>query len=148
MTDLQVSLLVSRSVSEIHGEISDILQEEATVESKDRLWSLFFHMIGIAKNGLVERKGREKFRDLCIRYIKALAAREYVKKHNPEIFLFVWEQGHVARVKFSTIDSLKAVPKSLVRGITDELDLGFVPPKLKKRQDVIQTIDTASNSLW
>lgn len=145
--DLQIALLLSHSVTHVHNHVTEC-REELNGDTKDKLWALFFSMIGVGKSGLVEKNGREKFRDLSIHYVKLKAARDLIRAEDPQVFRLIWEEERATKVNLSMLDGLRAPAGSKLRTISDETVLGFVPPKLKKRQDVVRTIHTASSSLW
>lgn len=145
--DLQIALLLSHSVTHIHSQVSEF-REELNDDAKDRLWALFFNMIGVGKSGLVDKNGRSKFRDLSLHYIKLTDACDLIRVEDTQVFRLIWEEGRATKVNLSLIDVLRAPAGTKLRNISDDRDLGFVPPKLKKRQDVVHTIHTASSSLW
>lgn len=146
--DLQISLLICHSVSAIHDECREDLGEELDLESKSKVWPLFFNMIGITKSGYTEESGSKKFQDLSLRFLRLKAACNLIKKHNPDTFRLICEMGKASNVNLSTLERISVLPSSGLDLTCDERVLGFVPPKLRKRQDVAHTIFKASSSLW
>lgn len=148
VVDLQLSLLLSHSVSDLHRSLAESVGEELDMESKNKLWLLFFNMIGVSRLGVAEKNGREKFCDLSLHWIKLSSACQYMEEHNPEIYSMVWEQKQTTRVNLAAIEYRALHADWTPKPTESDQELGFVPPKLKKRQDVVHTIHTAGNSLW
>lgn len=145
--DMQISLLLSNNIRDIHEVCNASLSVELNEQVKDKMWPLFFHMIGISKLGIVESNGREKFHDLSLHFIKLSAASNYVKTLNPIVYSVVWGASRLTKVDMNSIEDCK-VEVSKLKTLSDENNLGFVPPKLRKRCDVVHTIHTAMSSLW
>lgn len=146
--DMQISLMLSSSIEDIHEGCRSSLSSELDEQLKDKMWPLFFNMVGVSKNGIVESNGREKFHDLSLYFIKLRAASEYVKDSNPTVYSLVWDASRLTKVDITAIDNSKFEEATRFKSLNVENDLGFVPPKLRKRCDVVRTIHTAISSLW
>lgn len=146
--DMQLSLLLSSNIKDIHENCEPSLSAELDDQLKNKMWPLFFHMVGVSKKGIVESNGREKFHDLSLHFIKLQAASDYAKEINPTVHSLVWGENRLTKVDMNSIDNNKLDEATRFKSLSDENELGFVPPKLRKRCDVVRTIHTAISSLW
>lgn len=146
--DLQVSLLMAQNIDDIHAGCQTGLSDELDLESKDKLWPLFFTMIGISKKGTVDVNGRKKFTGLSLRFLRLSTACDYIKSRDHGVYDYIWENKRVTRVILTSMETVTIRGSLNRKVISDQQDLGFVPPKLKKRRDVVRAISMASNALW
>lgn len=154
--DLQISLLLATSVSDLHKHCQESGSNEKKLldsESKAKVWPLFFPMIGIGRNQSVEPDGRQKFMALQLAYIPYEDAASFVKKKDQQLHEDVWVSKREAKVSLAHFPVLRdrfQEPETPQHKRDHEKhdSLGFIPPKWKLRQDVIRTIKSAQTPLW
>lgn len=150
--DLQIALLLAAPVSEIHKHCQQSGNHEISVATKDALWPLFFHMVGVGKHDRVDRDGREKFATLRLCFLKLSEVTLYVRELYPEVESLIWKNG---KLTYVTLDDAKHERSTSTTPATEPAKLAaklgpreFVPPKWKQRRDVLRTICSANTPLW
>ncbi|GEQ68162.1 hypothetical protein JCM33374_g1829 [Metschnikowia sp. JCM 33374] len=149
VVDMQVCLILSLPVHQVHSIFRDNVGPHVDDASKDRLWSLFFKMIGVGKDNVIERNGMEKFRCLQLRYVKLDDISEWVKQEYSEAYETLWTENRLTKVDLSSLDPAQTKEsKKQSNGTWNRADMGFIPPKFRYRGDVLKTIQSANSPLW
>lgn len=145
VVDLQIALLLAAPVSEVHQHCQS-KGRDISVAAKDEMWPLFFPMVGLGKHDRIDKNGRAKFASLQLNYLKLSEVILFIREQYPEVESLIWKNDKVTYVqlaehpeRMASVDA-KELPKLATNS--------FVPPKLKKRVDVVRTICSANTPLW
>lgn len=142
VVDLQLALLLATPTQDL-----GLAGKPVPGELMDRLWVLFFSMVGVGQDNQIERNGEEKFRNLELNFIPVKQAEELVKSKSDEAYRAIWTEKRLAKVSVDSIDTCEAT-KALPTAVQTEMSVGFVPWKWRQRADVMRTIQAASTPLW
>lgn len=149
VVDIQLSLILGISASQMHSLTDDYFGPYVDEPSKDKLWSLFFHMIGVGKDNTIENDGMEKFRCLQLRFVHLSRISDWIKQEHFEAYQFLWTEGRLAAVDLNSIDTAQPMQaKRDLNGMLHRPEVGFVPPRLQHRVDVLRTMQSAESPLW
>lgn len=145
VVDLQIALLLAAPVSEVHQHCPS-KGRDISVAAKDEMWPLFFPMVGLGKHDRIDKNGRAKFASLQLNYLKLSEVALFIREQYPEVESLIWKNDKLTHVKLGEHPEriLSADPQEQPKLATNS----FVPPKLKKRVDVVRTICSANTPLW
>lgn len=153
--DLQIALIFASPVADIHEHCDKTQIHELDSDAKGKLWPFFFPMIGVSSSQKIESDGKEKFQALKLSYLKLSDIYAFAKQSSTEAFDLFWTQGRLTRVALKEIPLFVGLQSTTFSsegeipvGATQVADSGFVPPRWRRRQDVLRTIRSASTPLW
>lgn len=147
--DMQIALILSIPVPQVHSIFEGNIGPHIDNASKDKLWSLFFKMIGVGRNNVIERNGMEKFRCLQLRYVRLAEISDWIKQKYSEAYEILWTENRLTTVDLASLESPQVRDaKTEPRGSILCADVGFIPPKFRHRGDVLKTIQTSNSPLW
>ncbi|CAH2350215.1 hypothetical protein CLIB1423_01S05094 [[Candida] railenensis] len=159
VTDLQVALLTSIATNTLHESISqaDSIIPLTSIQ-KSKIWNLFFPMIGIDRRSpfsdifKLSHEGHEKFKNLVINFIPLREMNHITgKKLNDEYYVSVDLES---LQEFSDSGPNYVVPScggdnlEIIINSDALLESRFVPPRLRRRADVLKTLQSTSTPLW
>lgn len=150
VVDLQVALLLSTPVQEIHSKCGSPTTVDISNDTKAQIWPLFFSMIGVSKDFRVDKDGLQKFQYLHMRYVRLADVKAFIEKSYPDIFDSIWREKRLTKVNLQSFGAPNesALPAPARPREEHPVDAVFVPPKWKQRPDVLHTIKTANIPLW
>jgi FOG: Ankyrin repeat len=164
-TDLQISLLTGRSVSSLHNELDPKALIEATSADKSKIWSLYFFMIGIDGNykpenaAALHTEGHTLFQNLLLHFVELEKVVPIIKRDFPLTYDLIWGTGSNNRYAEVDLESLHSFEiNSNCSVLESDMDVvidtksitesNFIPPKLRRRTDILKTIKSTSRPLW
>ncbi|OBA19285.1 hypothetical protein METBIDRAFT_79815 [Metschnikowia bicuspidata var. bicuspidata NRRL YB-4993] len=147
--DMQVALILAVSVRQVHTLLKGNIGPEIDASSKDKLWSIFFRMIGVGNNNVIEENGMEKFRCLQLRFVRLADVADWMKLQHSEAYNMLWVENRITNVDLSSLEPAQTRdPRRYSNRRSHGADVGFVPPRFAQRGDVLKTIQTANAPLW
>lgn len=168
VVDLQIALLTGSSVSSYTDKLASEYVKPLGEFHKSKLWNLFYPMIGIDREhpfsfcSKSAQEGHEKFKNLLLQYIRLDQLEPRIRQEFPQTFEVIWNEQYKTPVDIETLLVFSDIPIATTPSIQNSnsevpeiifnpstlLESKFVPPRLRRRADVLKTLQNTSTPLW
>lgn len=142
--DLQVALITSQTIPELHKQCEGHLKVLDSAR-KEKIWPVFYRMLGVGRNLVIDPQGLEKFKCLQLLYLRLSEVAAYIQKAYPFVYELIWSKRRITRVSLEATENMIGAGNVAPQA---ERKMDFVPPKWRQRQDVVRTIKTANYPMW
>lgn len=165
--DLQFAFISGLTIPDMSKKMTSLSKIVLSNDDKSKVWPLFFPMIGIDPTkptvnlNMALKDGHDKFQNLYISFVKYEFLAGYTEKQLPETYSTFFCKENTVHVNYDSLipytiqnkcadnDANLLIDDVNLQIATKDIEkVSFVPPNLKRRKDIINTIYSAHTPLW